>query len=181
MCQYSYDCKNYPDKCYRCSDCKLYNSKTGKKPKIVEHHQDMNKAMADNSWESLEQEVADNLNLIPTIREARRSRASGALWFEKGDVIDSILHPECKERAAEKSFSIKREWLEKAVDECKYSEKVMCLPFRFKGDTQVYTVMRNEDIMELVTMMKTYIQDNERMRAEIEILRKKLNERKDNQ
>jgi hypothetical protein len=125
---------------------------------------DNKELVKDNSWEDLEQTVVNKLNDVPTIQEARRSRASGALWFERGDVVDSILHPECKERTAEKSFSIKREWLEKAVNECKYSDKFMCLPFRFKGDDQVYTVMRNEDIMELVTLMKAYIADNERMR-----------------
>ena len=173
MCDYSHDCKNYPDKCYRCVDGKLYKSKTGRKVKITEKPHDMKKAMSDDSWEDLEQNIADALNRIPTIREARRSRASGALWFEKGDVIDKILHPECKERAAEKSFSIKREWLEKATEECKFNDKVMCLPFRFKGDDQIYTVMRNEDIMELVTMMKAYIEDNERMEAELRMLRGK--------
>ena len=81
---------------------------------------------ADDSWKDLEQQVANKLNNIPTIQEARRSRASGALWFEKGDIVDSILHPECKERkgnelkSGEKSISIKREWLEKASEECKY-------------------------------------------------------------
>ena len=57
------------------------------------------------------------------------------LWFEKGDIVDSILHPECKERkgnelkSGEKSISIKREWLEKAAEECKFEDKTMCLPF----------------------------------------------------
>lgn len=171
-CSDKFDCKNYPDKCFRCNGEKLFSSKSGKKKSLFIKRTDNEVAFSDDSWEDLEQQVADALNRVPSIREARRSRASGALWFEKGDVIDKILHPECKERAAEKSFSIKREWLEKAEQECRLNNKVMCLPFRFKGGEQIYTVMRNEDIMELVTMMKAYIQDNERLTVEVEELKK---------
>jgi hypothetical protein len=172
MCIYESKCKNYPDKCYRCRDYKLRNIPGEKGVKIVEHKHDESVATSDNSWEDLEQRVADELNNVPDIEKARRSRASGALWFEKGDIQDQLLHPECKERTAEKSFSIKREWLEKALDECKYSDKTMCLPFRFKGDDQVYVVLRNQDLMELITMMKTYMHDNDILRAQIESLRK---------
>ena len=128
----------------------------------------------DNSWEDLEEQVAKSLNRIPDIREARRSRASGALPFEKGDIVDTILHPECKERTAEKSFSVKREWLEKAKEECKYTDKTMCLPFRFKGDTNIYCIFDNNDIVSLVTTMKAYMADNDKLRKENEILRKRL-------
>lgn len=163
-------CKNY-GKCYRCRDYKLLN--TGKRSmKITEHKHDARIAASDNSWEDLEQQVANELNKVPDIEQARRSRASGALWFEKGDIQDQLLHPECKERTAEKSFSIKREWLEKAQEECKYSDKTMCLPFRFKGDDQIYVVFRNQDIMELITMMKTYMHDNDILRAQVEQLKK---------
>ena len=169
-CKYEAQCLNN-DKCYRCYNSnllkvkKISNRKVSKPSRMssILPKNDNKELTCDNSWETLEKDVTDSLNDVPTIDEARRARASGALWFEKGDIIDSILHPECKERTAEKSFSIKREWLEKALDECKYSGKFMCLPFRFKGDRQVYTVMRNEDIMELVTLMKSYIADNERM------------------
>ena len=165
-CEYYDECLNN-DKCFRCYNHQLLKSKKKKMMSNISSlipRNDNKELTKDNSWEDLEQTVVNKLNDVPTIQEARRSRASGALWFERGDVVDSILHPECKERTAEKSFSIKREWLEKAVNECKYSDKFMCLPFRFKGDDQVYTVMRNEDIMELVTLMKAYIADNERMR-----------------
>jgi hypothetical protein len=152
----------------------LFNNSRKGGTRIIEKKHDYKTANDDNSWKDLEQQVADSLNRLPTMKEARRARASGALWFEKGDIVDSILHPECKERTAEKSFSIKREWLEKALNECKYSDKTMCLPFRFKGDDQIYIVMRNQDIMELITMMKAYMQDNERMLEELKILRNKI-------
>jgi hypothetical protein len=35
-------------------------------------------AQADDSWKDLEQQVANQLNNVPTMQEARRSRASGA-------------------------------------------------------------------------------------------------------
>lgn len=173
-CIHETECKCFPDKCFRCDGEKLFNNSKKSKTKIFERKQDYKTANEDNSWEDLEKQIAQGLNRIPTMKEARRARASGALWFEKGDVVDSILHPECKERTAEKSFSVKREWLEKALAECKYSDKTMCLPFRFKGDDQIYIVMRNQDIMELITMMKAYMQDNERMSEEIKMLRDRL-------
>lgn len=130
-------------------------------------------ATADDSWKDLEQQVADKLNNIPSIQEARRSRASGALWFEKGDIVDAILHPECKERkgnelkTGEKSMSIKREWLEKAAEECRFENKTMCLPFRFKGDKNIYCIFNNDDIATLITTMKAYMLDNELKDMEI--------------
>ena len=152
------------------------------KSKVTEliHNVDNKVAQADNSWEDLEQQVADKLNNIPSIKEARRSRASGALWFEKGDIVDEILHPECKERkgndlkTGEKSMSIKREWLEKAAKECEFSEKTMCLPFRFKGDENIYCIFKNNDIAELITTMKAYIRDNELKDIQIEQLKQQL-------
>ena len=134
-------------------------------------------ATADNSWEDLEQQVADALNKVPVMKEARRSRASGALWYEKGDIVDEILHPECKERkgrdlkGGNKSISIQREWLEKAKEELLGSEKVMCLPFRFKEDENIYVIFEFNDIAELIQNMKAYMMDNDAKAKEIEILK----------
>lgn len=185
-CEYESVCKN-SDKCYRCSGQRLLNipNQKGKK-KVTDmiHKVDHKTANADNSWEDLEQQVANKLNNIPTIQEARRSRASGALWFEKGDIVDTILHPECKERTGnelktgEKSMSIKKEWLEKAAKECEFSERTMCLPFRFKGDENIYCIFKNDDIAELITMMKSYIMDNEFKDMEIQRLQKQIEDLK---
>ena len=104
------------------------------------------------------------------------------LWFEKGDIVDTILHPECKERkgnelkSGEKSISIKREWLEKAAEECQFEDKTMCLPFRFKGDSNIYCIFQNNDIATLITKMKAYMLDNELKDKEIERLKKELEE-----
>ena len=117
-CEYESTCLN-SSKCFRCYDQSLLKLKHEKRKSFASQstQKDRNKK---DSWKSLEQDVANKLNQVPTITEARRSRCSGALWFEKGDIVDDILHPECKERTAnelksgEHSMSIKREWLEKA-------------------------------------------------------------------
>ena len=190
-CEYESMCLNN-DKCYRCIDQNLLKLKTkpwnkSKKAKnsIVQTHD--TKAMnAKNSWENLEQEVAESLNNVPSIQEARRSIRSGALWFEKGDVVDEILHPECKERtgrqlkSGDQSISIQKLWLEKAADECRNNSKTMCLPFRFKGDNKIYTIFEHEDISELITLMKAYMRDNELKTQQIKALEEQLNKYKQN-
>lgn len=181
-CEYESSCLN-SDKCFRCVNQKLLKIKGYKsqqKTAGLLNSFDNKTATSDNSWEDLEQQVANKLNNVPTIVEARRSRASGALWFEKGDIVDTILHPECKERkgnelkSGEKSISIKKEWLEKAAEECKFEDKTMCLPFRFKGDDNIYCIFKNDDIAELITMMKSYMRDNELKDLEIQRLKKLL-------
>ena len=184
-CIYESSCMNY-GKCFRCIEHNLLKIKGQKgqcKTAGLFHTNNNKTAQADDSWKDLEQQVANKLNNIPTMREARRSIASGAMWWEKGDIVDTILHPECKERkgnelkSGEKSISIKREWLEKASEECKFEDKTMCLPFRFKGDENIYCIFKNDDIAQLITIMKTYILDNELKDKEIERL-KLLLERK---
>lgn len=175
-CSYYDLCKN-SDKCYRCRNMQLLkiNGKRENKTSSFIRRKDMKTATSDDSWKDLEQQVADKLNNIPNIKDARRSRASGILWFEKGDVVDTILHPECKERSGnflkggDKSMSIKREWLEKAKQECQFSQKTMCLSFRFKGDTNIYCIFDNDDIANLITMMKAYMENNDKLNALLEI------------
>jgi len=74
-------------------------------------------------------------------------------------------------------MSIKREWLEKAKEECSRNDKTMCLPFRFKEDENIYCIFEMNDIADLVTTMKAYIKDNELKEAEIKRLQKLLNEK----
>jgi hypothetical protein len=184
-CEYEHICQNNT-KCFRCFNQNLL--KTNKKPwqkkeasrKFIDSS-DTKSKNSKNSWEDLEQEVADSLNNVPTIQQARRSIRSGALWFETGDIVDEILHPECKERtgrqlkSGDQSISIQKHWLEKASDECKSTKKVMCLPFRFKGDNKIYTIFEHNDIAELITLMRAYIKDNELKTEQIKILEEKLN------
>ena len=186
-CEYEANCLNNMN-CYRCFNQNLLklNVKPWQKQKnsnknLFQAH-DTKAKNADNSWENLEEEVAESLNNVPTIQDARRSIRSGALWFETGDVVDEILHPECKERtgrqlkSGDQSISIQKLWLEKAADECKNNNKFMCLPFRFKGDDKIYTIFEHNDIAELITIMKAYIRDNEIKTEQIKRLEEKLNE-----
>lgn len=178
-CEYYERCANR--NCLYCYNHSLFKEKGKKKSSmnndLFKTH-DYKVANQDDSWKDLEQQVANSLNKVPDIKSARRSRASGALFFEKGDVVDSILHPECKERGTEKSFSIKRLWLEKAKEECKNTDKTMCLPFRFKGDENIYCIFDNNDIAGLITMMKAYMQDNDILREENRILKEQINKLK---
>lgn len=187
QCEYLLQCMN-TDKCFRCSNHRFLKLKSSgkerqRKTAAFLNNEDSKKANSEDSWEDLEQQVAQKLNNIPTINEARRSRASGALWFETGDIVDAILHPECKERkgndlkSGEKSMSIKKEWLEKAAEECRNDGRTMCLPFRFKGDNNIYCIFKNEDIAELITTMKAYMEDNERQRRIIDTLKDELERR----
>lgn len=101
------------------------------------------------------------------------------LWFEKGDVLHSILGIECKERkgnelkGGDKSLSVKRSWLEKAKEEALDENKVMALPFRFKGDRTNYIIMEAEEIISLVNTVVAYQRDNDIKAKEIELLKKK--------
>ena len=187
-CEYENVCLNNVN-CFRCFNQKLLklNTKPWQKQKTnsvsLVKKNNVKEMNAEDSWKNLEQEVADSLNNVPSIQEARRSIRSGALWFETGDIVDEILHPECKERtgrqlkAGDQSLSIQKHWLEKASEECKHNSKVMCLPFRFKGDDKIYTIFDHNDIAELITTMKAYIRDNEIKTEQIRLLEEKLNER----
>ena len=184
-CEHELICENN-NKCFRCINQNLLKVKT--KPwnkqkagkKFTEVH-DVKAQNAVNSWENLEQEVANSLNNVPSIQEARRSIRSGALWFETGDVVDEILHPECKERtgrqlkSGDQSISIQKLWLEKASEECKHNNKFMCLPFRFKGDDKIYTIFEHNDIAELITLMKAYIRDNELKTQQLKTMEEMIN------
>lgn len=180
-CEYYSSCLN-SEKCYRCFDNSLLKLPIDKKLKSMKKR-NLNSYKDNNdekSWRKLEQDVADKLNYIPTINEARRTKRSGALWFEQGDIKDTVLHPECKERigtllkSGEKSLTIHKSWIEKAKSECINTSKFMCLPFRFKGDSNIYTVIDFDDLSSLVTLYKSYVLDNELKDKEIERLNKQL-------
>lgn len=184
-CYYYHQCLNNA-KCLRCQDEQLL-----KLPKSAGQKKTRSSTPAstkDNSWEELEDRVAEELNRIKPLDQARRARASGALWFEKGDVLDTLLHCECKERSGNdlkggnKSMSIQRDWLEKAKEETRFNHKTMCLPFRFKGDEQIYAIFEFNDMAELVQTAKAFMEDNERLEQENKFLKqeyKKLAKRYD--
>ena len=45
--------------------------------------------------------------------------------------------------------------------EAQENNKLMMLPFRFKGDNKIYTVFNNDDILELITMYKALKYEND--------------------
>lgn len=167
-CEYIGRCMN-SEECWRCFDKHLLKLPKEKVKNRAMSNRTASTAMAndEDSWKNLEQETADALNDIPKIEEARRSRASGALWFEKGDVIDELVSPECKERqgnvlkGGDKSLSFKREWLTKAREEAQESDRTMILPFRFKSDPNTYIAMYSDDIYNLITTAKSFMHDND--------------------
>lgn len=180
-CEFENRCLN-ASKCFRCTNnhlLKLPEDKIKTKYKKNKVY-DNRTAGSDNSWEDLEQSVADKLNAVPTMLEVRRSRGSGNTWFEKGDVLDEILNLECKERkgntlvGGDRSFSIKKSWLDKAEEEASTERKISALPFRFKNDENIYIIMQDCNIIELVNMCKAYRQDNEVKTKEIELLKKEV-------
>ena len=181
-CEYYGTCLNAgTNKCMRCYDFNMLQIKNQKKARaVIDNFSNKNERSKENSWEDLEESVAQALNNVPDIQQARRSRRSGALWFEKGDIVDALVHPECKERSGNelksgtKSMSIKKEWLDKSKEECKYNQKTMCLPFRFKEDETTYCIFEMNDIAELITICKAYMHDNDLKDAEIQALKEQL-------
>lgn len=187
-CEYKARCVN-SDKCYRCFEqslLKLPKDKTMNKYHNKKHVYNKAVADSDNSWEDLENQVSDMLNNVPSIKEARRSLASGALPFDKGDVKDGILHCECKERkgtllkSGEKSLSIKKEWLTKAKHEADENNTYMCNPFRFKGDDVIYANIIFKDLAELVNITKAYQIDSVALAKEVKALHDVINKNKEN-
>ena len=177
-CKYENICKNSGKCCFKCYDESMLLLPTDKSAKVIKNNSV--KANADDSWKDLEEQTALKLNNIPKIKDARRSRASGALWFEKGDIVDDIIHPECKERigneiahGADKSFSIKKSWLTKAKAEAEDVNKPMCLPFRFKTDEDIYVVMDFDDLAELIVNYKALLLDYRMLEEENKLLNNK--------
>lgn len=129
------------------------------------------------SWKDLEQSVAERISALPTtkqyneMRDARRQARSGAIWFLPGDVADTIILVECKERSTEtargeKSITIPKSWLLKLDDEAKLAGKYPTFAFRYKNDEQIYSVNKFEVLEEMVLEIKYLRVENERLSAE---------------
>ena len=158
-CKYFNACINN-NKCFRCfneSLLKLPKEKTKSKRDFNTTTKDKRKS---NSWEELENEMVSKLNNTQSYTKARRSKGSGNQWYDKGDVVDSILSIECKERSGstlkcgDKSMSIKKSWLDKARTEAELNDRTMALSFKFKEDSFSYIIMRSDDIIDLVNELK---------------------------
>jgi hypothetical protein len=113
-----------------------------------------------DSWKHLEQSVANDLNALPTYREAARQVRSGAIWFLPGDVNDNDILIECKERTQEsggqKTFSIKKDVLDKIIEEAKMDRKFPGMVFRYKGEEDRYGVLPWEELLSLIHQFKVH-------------------------
>lgn len=178
-CLYENRCLN-GHACFRCFNNKLLKLNEdiiykGKANSFV----DKKKSCSNESWKTLEEEMVNELQKVPTFSEVRRTRGSGNQWFEKGDVLHSILKLECKERkgfilkGGDKSISIKKSWLEKAELEAREDNRIMALPFRFKEDETNYIILESYNIIELVNRLKAYEIENSRIEQELKFLKKK--------
>jgi hypothetical protein len=150
-------CMNKDKSCFKCYGLSFYKPKEQKRKEKKIHKEDQ-------SWKQLEEDVAYDLNNVKPFCETKRQIASGALWYAPGDVDDPIAFFECKERTpteanGSKSFSLKRNWLEKAKAESKTEGKPMFLPFRFKGDKDIWVTTTWEDISELITTIKSLMKE----------------------
>lgn len=128
----------------------------------------------EDSWKELEQYVADQLNAIPFAQEARRQLRSGGIWFLPGDVAHDLLLPECKERdthtaGGEKSFTIKKEWITKMMEEAKLADKFPALVFRFKNDDETYFVDDFTTLRDMIHLIKVLQEDNMEYKKERDI------------
>ena len=88
-----------------------------------------------------EKRTAKNLN-------AKVQTSSGSSSFLKGDVVSDTCLIECKTSMSEKkSFSIKKEWLDKIEEQCfEMRKRYPILAFDF-GDGENYYVL-NEKVMK---------------------------------
>ncbi len=82
--------------------------------------------------------------------DAKRTLASGAMWFAKSDVVTKRFRVECKTRLKpSKSITLKKEWLEKIQKEAFETNKTGLLVFSF-GDGEDFVVLRNQDFLKMV-------------------------------
>lgn len=96
---------------------------------------------------SKEQETIVSKNL-----GMKRQSNSGATSFYKGDVIGSNILLECKTVMKEsKSFSVKKEWLEKNKEEAyQMRKRYAALAFNFGDNKQNYYIIDEKLFKQLV-------------------------------
>jgi hypothetical protein len=86
--------------------------------------------------------------------ETRQAIASGALWFQKSDVISESFRIECKTKVkASTQMTIKKEWLEKISEEAFQTGKIGLLAFSF-GDNKDYLAIESKEFIVLMEELK---------------------------
>lgn len=164
-CEYYLQCKNNT-KCLSCGPEKRLLKLPGDKQRQEARGRVRNTvttSVSDNSGVTLEDYVRDRFNSLPTVKEwaARRQLGSGNIWFMPGDVADSVILAECKERLkvdskGEKSMTIPKAMIEKIAIEAKTYNSYPVLVFRYKGDDSgnSYFVQDFEVLCEMVHEIK---------------------------
>ena len=96
-------------------------------------HMPMTKNKESTRYYSTQQEIS-----VARAIDGRRTPNSGATLFIKGDVVTKTFCIECKTQIEEKkSFSVKREWIEKIKEEAFASNKDnWAIAFNFGGENQ---------------------------------------------
>lgn len=95
-----------------------------------------------------EQRITKSLKEIK--EEAKQTMNSGAIWFNKSDVVSKNFRVEAKTRTKpSKSIIIKKEWLEKIEKEAFLTGKTPALAFSF-GDGKDYFILSDKDFYEIV-------------------------------
>jgi hypothetical protein len=149
---------NKGEQCYRCHDYRFLKLPEDK----IRRTRQKKKTRNNNpSWQQFESEIARHLAAVPTVveYESHRQPGSGALSFAKGDVWDSIVLNESKLRdqstaaRGHKQHTLKREYLEKIIKEAGFT-KIPIYTFRFFEDEEIYTVLRFNDLLDLIHEVK---------------------------
>jgi hypothetical protein len=176
-----YDCGNRGKSCVKCFNESFY--KPPKFPKQLGSNKRQKESKKEPSWKNLEAKVAKDISNIQNYYEAKRQIQSGAQWFATGDIADRLVHIECKERKGNelesqgtKSFTISKDWLDKAKEEAYNSGKPTFLPFRFKGDDEVYLVTQWKYIAEVISLAKSSVVENDKKDAIIKALNERITE-----
>jgi predicted RNase H-like nuclease (RuvC/YqgF family) len=95
-----------------------------------------------------EKRITKSFNAIKI--QARKQIASGAKWYAKSDVIAEKFQVEAKTKASpSKSFSIKKEWLDKIADEALQNKRIPVLAINF-GEGDDYFVLNSKDFLYLI-------------------------------
>ena len=95
-----------------------------------------------------EQRITKSLQEIK--EEAKQTMNSGAIWFDKSDVVSKNFRVEAKTKIKpSKSITIKKEWLDKIEKEAFLTGKTPALAFSF-GDGKDYFILTDEDFYMIV-------------------------------
>lgn len=126
------DCLNNDTLCYKCNGISFYKQMKSKTPKMRK---------SKRAGSSLERQSVS----------AHLQSNSGA-GYRKGDVETNNLLIECK-ATGKQSMTVKREWLETNFKDALMYGKISVLNFQFGGDEQIYSIVRNEDLIDLLSLL----------------------------